>query len=278
MEKGLVPDSLHEALEWLDMEKPLVYAGGTDLMVKNKISTAKKDTAKMLFISGIPELKKIAVTDSTITIGSCATISELLEHLNNFEIIKNVLSYFASKPIRNMATIGGNICNASPAGDTLTFLYLLNAKVELQNKNNIRKIPIQEFILGPGKISRKTNELLTYISFDAPLFTSFFYRKVGQRSANSITKCSFLGAVNIQNGIINDLRICFGSVAPVIVRNESIEKKYQGYAIEQLKSEIDRIASNYDPLIQPIDDIRSSALYRKSVSINLLKHFIKEEI
>jgi xanthine dehydrogenase iron-sulfur cluster and FAD-binding subunit A len=101
---------------------------------------------------------------------------------------------------------------------------------------------------------------------------------VGQRSANSITKCSFLGAVDIRNRTINDLRICFGSVAPVIVRNDAIEKKYLGFTIEKLKSEIDQIVFDYESLIKPIDDVRSSAQYRKSVSINLLKHFIKESL
>lgn len=271
MEKGLVARTLREALEWLDKEEPIIYAGGTDLMVKKQLT-------KLLFIHRVPELKKINVSGSNITIGSCVTISELLKHPGIPCIIKNVLSNFASKPIRNMATIGGNICNASPAGDSLTFLYLLNAEVELHNKNKVHKLPLREFILGPGKISRKANELLTHINFDVPSFSSFFYRKVGQRSANSITKCSFLGAVNIRNRIIDDLRICFGSVAPVIVRNESIEKKYHGYTIEQMKSEIDRIIYDYESRIQPIDDVRSSAEYRKSVSINLLNHFIKEEI
>ncbi len=271
MEKGLVAHTLPEALEWLEKEEPTVYAGGTDIMIQNQ-------SANLLFIKNIQELKEIIITDSTITIGSCVTISELLENPCIPGIIKGVLSNFASKPIRNLATIGGNICNASPAGDSLTFLYLLNANIELRNKSKIHKLPLREFILGPGKTSIKANELLTYISFDIPSFTSFFYKKVGQRSANSITKCSFLGAVNIRNRIINDLRICFGSVAPVVVRNESIEKKYLGHTIEQLKSEIDRIVSDYESWIQPIDDVRSSAQYRKSVSINLLSHFIKEEI
>jgi xanthine dehydrogenase FAD-binding subunit len=271
MEKGLVACTLQEALEWLDKETFTIYAGGTDLMINKKFS-------KLLFIHKIPELKEVIISDTTITIGSSVTISAILENPDIPDIIKTVLSYFASKPIRNMATIGGNICNASPAGDSLTFLYLLNTNVELRDKNKIRKLPINEFILGPGKISRKSNELLTYITFDVPAFTNFFYRKVGQRSANSITKCSFLGAVDIRDSVINDLRICFGSVAPVIVRNDSIEKNYLGFTIEKLKSEIDHIISDYESLIKPIDDVRSSAQYRKSVSINLLKHFIKEKI
>ena len=184
----------------------------------------------------------------------------------------------ASPPTRNLATIGGNLCNASPAGDTLPYLYAVDAKVELQCEGNSRIMPIAEFITAPKTTILQENELLTNIIVPNKEFDINVYRKLGQRKGMSLTKASFHGLADISEGIITDIRIAFGSVAPMIIRSRDFEAKIIGKNIESINKIIAEILDDYAKLIKPIDDARSSAKYRKEVSLRMLEDFLRRLI
>ena len=161
---------------------------------------------------------------------------------------------FGSVQIRNRATIGGNICNASPAGDTLPALYAFNAKILLQNKNYSRIIPIDEFILGPGKTAINNGEILQAVILPFTSSKSIFY-KLGLREAMAISVINFAIVHNK-----NELTVALGSVAPTIIKLIGLEK-----------SNIHQILKNIDNAVSPIDDIRATAQYRRKALQNMLR-------
>ena len=176
--------------------------------------------------------------------------------------------------MRNIATIAGNIGNASPAGDTLPILYLYDAIIVLESLQGKREIPIQKVITGVRKTTIRDDEMITEIIIPLLPFTKTTFVKVGGRKADAISKLSFTGAVLLEANKINDIRMVFGAVAPTMVRSKEIEAQLIGKTIEQAQELLDDILDLYQELIQPIDDQRSTKTYRKHVSLQLVMDFI----
>lgn len=277
MVKRLNPSTLEEALKMKkDFTNAVIYAGGSDLMV------VKKPLQEILFINALKELKKVEEFDSYISIGAASTYYDLIENSFIPNLLKNVMKEIASPAIRNMATIGGNICNASPAGDSLPALYLFEAKLvlaSLDENNQMREriVPIEDFILGIRKIDLKSNEVLTRILLPKEKInetTKMGYKKVGARKAQAISKLQFIAVINIENEIITHFRVAYGSVGITVIRRKDIESHYIGISQKELLSKVPEILAAYEEFIQPIDDQRSTAIYRKKVCLNLLGDFL----
>lgn len=246
------------------------YAGGSDLMVLHK------EDDRYLFLNQLSELKVIKEEEESIFIGAGLTYSEMLESSIIPAILKEAIRGIAAPAIRNVGTMGGNICNASPAGDTLPVLYALGASVKLLSENkNPRILPIERFILGIRKTALADNELLEGIIIPKKNFSNVYYKKIGARNAQAISKLSFVGLCNIEEGKIEDIRIAFGSVGVTVVRDKELENKCIGKTVSELTTNVSRVLEEYDSIIKPIDDQRSTALYRKKVCMNLLEDFIK---
>ncbi|MBU4445106.1 FAD binding domain-containing protein [bacterium] len=276
MVDGFRPADLQEALEFRAQHPSIPIAGGTDLMVqKARGFGLKPDFNKpLLFIGHLRKLRQISVRDGNIHIGAGVLLSELLKNGIIPESLKMAVRQMASPPSRNLATIGGNICNASPAGDTLPHLYAVDAKLILKSVSSERIVHIGEFITDPKQNTLGHDELLTKIIIPNKLFNVNYYRKVGQRKGMSLTKAAFLGMADIERDIVTDIRIAFGSVAPKIVRSQEIEKTYIGKPTFEMNTAIPEILAKYAPLIRPIDDARSTAAYREKVSLRLLEDFL----
>lgn len=269
------PESLFEALNMLTENNCQIMAGGTDLMVQKARGFALEPefTRPLLFINHLEELQQITIEDSKIRIGACAVLTDMLESHLIPDAFKEVISQMASPPTRNLATIGGNIVNASPAGDTLPYLYAVNATVELQSADNSRVLPVHEFITAPKTTVLQASELLTEIIIPNREFDINVYRKLGQRKGMSLTKAAFHGLANIADGKITDIRMALGSVAPAIVRSNAIEKSIIDKPLDEIP--INSILEKYAALIQPIDDARSTAKYRKKVSLRMIEDFLR---
>ena len=269
-----IPSNLNEALEILSKHNCFILAGGTDLMVQKHVSTGvlphfEKD---ILYVMNLKELDYINLdSDKNIHIGASTRFIEIEESPLVPEIYKKVIREIASPNIRNMATMAGNIANASPAGDSIVPLVLNDADVVLVSVNGERTVSVNDFILGVRKIDRKPNEMIKEIVLK-PQELNYFYKKVGSRKAESITKVSFLGAYRVEDGIIKDFRVAFGSVAIKVVRNTKVEKKYIGKSVKELK--VNQVVQDYAKLIAPITDQRSNKEYRHKVAMNLLKKFL----
>ena len=270
------PSTIDEALRIRNETKALPLAGGTDLMVryKNWAGLPPKFSQPVMFVAHLHELKGIEVEGDELIIRSATTLTELLKDGRVPEVLKLAVKEMASPLVRNIATIGGNICNASPAGDTLPPLYALDAKVVLRSVEGERTVPIEDFITGPGQTVLKENEILCEIRIPMDEFDSIFYRKVGTRRANALSKVSFVGLKNLQGDRIDDIRIAFGAVAPTVVRSRDAEKMLKGIRIDEIEQIYPSIEAKYAELIRPIDDQRSTAEYRKIVSLRLLRFFL----
>jgi len=206
MVNSLRPETLSEALEILSKNHCTVIAGGTDLMVqKARGFSIKPEFAKpLIFIEHLDELNHISLENGEIHIGACAILTDLIQSNLIPDTFKEVIGQMASPPTRNLATIGGNIVNASPAGDTLPYLYAVDAKIELKSVNDTRLIPINEFITAPKTTILKEDELLTNIIIPNKEYDITIYRKLGQRKGMSLTKAAFHGMADISNEKISD--------------------------------------------------------------------------
>lgn len=275
MVRHFIPSSLEEALKILDKEKVEIIAGGTDLMVQRKRwAEMVPDFEQTINIINIPELSFIEVKDGMLHIGATTSMTNIMNHPETPNLLKDAIYDIASPALRNMATIAGNIGNASPAGDTLPILYVMNAKVVLQSLLATRTVPINEVITGPRKTILKPDELIKEIIIPLTSFTTSSFVKVGGRKADAISKVSFTGAVTMEGEIVQDIRIAFGAVGPTVIRDKEIETKMIDMNINQIKDNLDVVLDSYGEILSPIDDQRSNKEYRKHVALNLLMDFL----
>lgn len=271
------PVTLSQALSLRSEYKCTVLSGGTDFMLKKQVLLSNE--SDLLVLQKVEELREISVKDNITHVGACATQTDILENPLLWKVFRDVVSCMSCPAIRNMATIGGNICNASPAGDLILLMHLLNADAVVQSLHGRRTIKIHDFITGPGKTVLKEDELLTELCFEDSLRDySYFYKKVGTRKANALSKLSFAGAAKYSGSTVSDIRIAIGAVAPVVVRSAEIEKLFSNRSRQELKDSSYSISKLYEKYLKPIDDQRSNAQYRKKVSLNLLKYYIERVI
>lgn len=274
MIKHLVPTNLQEALEMLSTHNCYIMSGGTDLMVQKHVSTGLLPNfdRDVIYVMNLKELDYVKKDKKgNIHIGATTRYVDILKSPLVPEIYKTVIKEIAATNIRNMATMTGNIGNASPAGDSLVPLVLNDASVVLSSVNGNREVLVSDFILGVRKIDRKPNEMITEIILK-PQELKYFYRKVGARKAESITKVSVLLGYKVEKGIIKDLRVAFGSVAVKVVRNLELENKYKGLKLSEL--DVESVLKDYSPLVVPITDQRSNKEYRHKVAMNILRKFL----
>lgn len=268
------PVSVAEALDILNSTDAKIYAGGTDIMVNPSPDAVYMFTHKIRGIDDIYE------SDGYLHIGAGTTMSNAVKSPLVPDIWKKAIIQVASPAIRNAATIGGNICNASPAGDSLPFLFAADAVIVSAHKNGENIIysetPINKFITGVKKTAVKKGELVTSIKIPVSSYKGFTYcvfEKVASRKAEAISKLTFIGMVKVSNNVIEDLRIAYGAVSVTTLRKPELDKTFKGKNVEYIKNNIETLANMYAPYINPIDDQRSTAVYRKTVALNLLKDF-----
>lgn len=269
----LLPTTTEELLRNLaDIPEAKIMAGGTDLLVRLR---ASGDTSDIICLEKLTKFQGITVQDNTVRIGAGTTLTAIHDN----EDIQRVLpllhqasTVFASPLIRNMATIGGNICTASPAGDTLPALYLMDASVELISATGTRSMAIDAFIAGPGKTALKPGETVATIVIPIPEeFNVHHFEKVGQREALAIAVVSMAGMIATENGVVTKARFAWGSVGPTIVMSDEVDNVLIGKKLTLTTlREASAIAQN---AVSPISDVRASADYRRQVAGNLLLRF-----
>ncbi|WP_286974914.1 FAD binding domain-containing protein [Acetomicrobium sp. UBA5826] len=268
------PKSLTEALDFLDncKENVKILAGGTDVIPAVRSGKLLLiDNINILDIKSIDELKHIVFEEEGLRIGATVTLSEVIESeivKNNCPLLKKAIDQIGSMQIRNWATIGGNICNASPAADSAVSLLALDASLRLQSKGKSRLVPINEFFVGPGKTKLKSDELLTEIIIPKRNGNSTFI-KLGRRNAFTLSLISIAVFVQMKDNVISDIKIALGAVAPTPIRAQNTEKILIGGKIteENLKTAVQTIKEE----INPINDVRASSEYRRDMSGELLR-------
>jgi len=256
------PRTLKDALNMLRDEPELVpLAGCTDLYVAVNFGTLS--AFRFLDLWPLEPLRRIHVTNDTLTIGALASYSEIIKsrHVKkSLPMLVESARQIGGPQIQNRGTIGGNIANASPAGDTLPVLAAADAIVVLRNATEERRVAFNEFYTGYRKSVRKPDELIVAVEVPKQNGAQWF-RKVGTRAAQAISKV-VMAAVRDERP-----RIAIGSVAPTIVRAPRTEAALAAGA------SLDEAARILGDEIHPIDDVRSTAEYRRTVTVNLLRRF-----
>jgi CO/xanthine dehydrogenase FAD-binding subunit len=265
------PASLDEALRMLRDEGPLVpMAGCTDLYVALNAG-ALADT-RFLDLWRLDALRTIDERDGVLSIGALATHTDLIRSplvRRRLPMLAAAAREIGGAQIQNRGTLGGNVANASPAGDTLPVLAAAEATVVLQSSGGLRRVPFTAFYTGYRRTVRRGDELIVSFEF-ARLRGRQAFRKVGTRAAQAISKVvmAVLDPSTGSGRAAEGIRIAIGSVAPTVVRARRTEAALAAGAsiAEAQRLLVEEIA--------PIDDVRSTADYRRRVTANLLARLL----
>jgi len=270
------PGSLRATLSLLASEPGawLPIAGGTDVMVQ--YAAGKLAARKLVSIWNLPELRQIEVLAHEIRIGAGCTYTDLRRHEvvgREFPLLAAAARWTGGIANQNRGTIGGNIVNASPAADSLPALLAYGAELILVSVRGERHLPYISFHTGYKKTLLAQDELIQAVSL-ARQFSEYvsYARKAGARNAQAISKVCIAALGRTKNGIVDDVRIALGSVAPVPLRLHETEQAILGKRIDS--PTLDRVREAVTAEIRPIDDIRSTARYRSAVAGNLVIEFL----
>ena len=272
------PDKINEALDSLSREKLTIAAGCTDLLPSTQQDNLGDN---ILDISGIKSLRNIDFENGFRRIGSGVTWTDIVENNNLpncYDMLKECSLQIGSQQIQNLGTIGGNLCNASPAADGVPCLLSLDASIELLSVNGKRVLKLEDFIKGSRKTELQNNEILSAILIPKEAETGrSSFLKLGARKYLVISIAMIACKLNLEKDIISDIAISVGSCSAVAKRIKSLENLLIGKSI---KDELTTIILNYDyeNYLSPINDIRGTNNYRLKASKVLVKDTIIKTI
>ena len=272
----LAPKTLDEALSLLDNYKDKsarILAGGTDLLVKMKTIDLKTDY--LINIKNIPELNFIDIADG-LKIGAAVSLSRI-ERIGKvkerYPALYEGIKSMAAIAVRNMGTIAGNICNASPAADTVPPLIAYGAEVKLVSKRGERTVLVEDFITGVGKTVIEADEIISQVNIPEINKNSGSAFSKKSRVKADIAKINLAVYLEREDNICKDCKIVLGSVAVKAIRAKEAEGLLKGQTVNA--SRIDEAAEKASEEIKPIDDIRSSVEYRTDVARVMVEDTIK---
>ncbi|MDD3311442.1 xanthine dehydrogenase family protein subunit M [Pseudodesulfovibrio sp.] len=247
-----------------------LMAGGTDLLVRRRAGAVAPGV--LVCLERVADLNGVEVLGDAIRIGAATTLTAILENgaiRERLPLLRDAAGAFASPPVRNMATLGGNLCTASPAADTLPPLCVLGAEAEILSSSGTRRMPVADFVTGPGRTALEPGELLGSVTVPVPGGgTIQHFEKVGRRKAMAIAVVSLAALLRVEGGVIAEARLAWGSVGPTVVRCPEAEALLAGRAptLETFRAAGESVRR----AVRPIDDVRASAGYRRRVAANLL--------
>lgn len=277
----LSPRSAAEAVKsYAKIPTALPFAGGTDLMVGWNLG--QLNGRVVLDLSRVAEWRQIRVVGDGVDLGSLVTHAQIQAHpvlKKRFPLLVAACATVGAAQIQNRGTIGGNIANASPAGDTFPALAVYEATVRVIGPNGRRAVPMAEIFAGVKRTTLKPGELIeaVFLPFPDKTPTRGTFRKVGTRAAQAISKTVFAGLIwTAKNGELTEARLAFGSMAPTVRRLHAAEGFLRGRRLNDVS--IAAAAELMTNDVSPIDDIRSTREYRLQASRNLLIAFLRGEV
>ena len=266
----LTPKNLTEALEMISSwPEVLPLAGGTDILVQ--IKEQHRPVEALLSLKRVPEVHQQS-HNGTLTLGSAVTVGEIAasrEIQQNYTALADGAGLIGSIQIRNMATMGGNLCNASPSADTAPPLLVLKAQAVVAGLYGERSISLDTFFVGPGQTILQPGELLKEIVVPKPADRSgSCYLRSTPRAWMDIAVVGVAAAITMDaGGVITDARLALGAVAPVPMRATAAEALLPGHKLtDDLLQQAGATAAQES---KPIDDLRASAKYRRHL-VNVL--------
>jgi len=257
----LFPQTVDEAIDYLQRHngQAHILAGGTDLLVK--IKTDKARFPYLISLRQIQEIKTdIKIAEDQLFIGPLVTMADVYQNLEvqrNFPALCQAAYLMGSQQIRNRATVVGNICNASPAAETAAPLLIYEASVCLKGPHGVREIPIGKFFKGPGETHKTHDEIVTGIRLPLPIWhEKSIYKRISRRRGVDLAIVN----VALAMGHGGKTKLAYGSLAPVPFRALSVESVVNSYLSHAISEE--EFTSAVEKCLSPIDDIRSSRVYK----------------
>ena len=252
-------------------------AGGTDVMVAIT-GELREPPARMVDLSKIEALRGIALEQGGLVLGARTTYTEMRrsalvrEHL---PVLVEAAATIGAAQIQNRGTLGGNVANASPAGDTLPILLATDATILVGGQRGEREIPVGEFFTGYRTTALAPDELILQVRFPLPKGRQVRFRKVGTRRAQAISKVVMALAWRDVGGEgWSDVRVALGSVAATPIRATKTEAILNGH--HPIPAVADEAAETLASELAPIDDVRSTADYRRTVSARILHRLLRD--
>jgi CO/xanthine dehydrogenase FAD-binding subunit len=274
----VTPQTLADALDDLAAHpQARPFAGGTDLMVL--LEAGQLPPGRFVSLAHCRELHGIERGDhGGLVIGAITTYTDIRRSPlvdDGYGLLKLAAADTGGVATQNRGTIGGNIANASPAADTPPVLLVYDAELELASAGGTRRVPYEAFHRGYKQMDLAPGEIIARVILPPRVqgpTSRVYYRKVGTRRAQAISKVCFAGTMMMEDDRIADLRIALGSVAPTVVRARRTEDALRGRPLDAaaIAAAIRALTSE----IVPIDDLRSTARYRARVAANLLRQFL----
>lgn len=271
----LFPRTLEELSElFVAYPDGRILAGGTDLLVRLR-KQGNKPSA-LFAVEHLAQLQQVTENETDIFIGAGVTHQQLMDwpiSKERLRVLYDAVAVLGSPPVRHSGTIGGNLCTASPAGDTLPPLYVLGANIAIGGKAGNRRVPITEFIQGPGRTALEQGEFVTGIHIPLPSQNAFSaYYKVGKRKALAIAIASLAVMLEVNpDESVKNIKLAWGSVGPTVMVLPEVENFLKGKILsEEILSHAGKMASLG---VVPINDIRASAEYRQCLTANLMFRF-----
>jgi len=271
-------ETVSEILDGLQEDGARLLAGGTDLIVKMRSGLAAPTL--LIDVSGVASLQGVVEADGVIEIGATTPEEDLLASpvlRDRLPLLTAVLRVLGSVQIRTRGTLGGNLVNASPAADSAVPLLLYDAEVVLVGRERQRVLPVERFLLGPGKTDLEPGEFVRAVRVPTPQepFAPFFH-KVGKRRALTIAIASVGGLIRLKGKRVLEARFAAGSVAPVPLRLRQVEEALRGAILgEETLRATAQLAKDS---VSPISDVRASADYRRSVVGSLVARALRSAL
>ncbi|MBU2513811.1 xanthine dehydrogenase FAD-binding subunit XdhB [bacterium] len=255
-------------------------AGGTDVLIR--LREGKEGFRHLVDIHGLSDLKQCHILENgSLTIGSGvtfteATLSDLIKQ--NIPILVTAASTVGGPQVRNVATFGGNICNGVTSADSASAFMVLNALLQLEGKEGIRQVPISEFYLGPGKVDRKQDEILTKFIITPENYKGYLghYHKYAMRNAMDIATIGCAAACKIEDNVLKDIRLSYGVAGPVPIRCPQTEQAVKGQSVSlQLINDIKRMVEKD---VNPRTSWRASKEFRLQIIRELAGRVVEKII
>ena len=278
-----IASSLRDAVNQLDLLGPdaRVIAGGTDLVLNLK---KKKVLPKaVISLHSIKDLDYIQEKNGMIHIGALAKHADIATNpilQKKLSILCQAVGLIGSWQIRNVGTIGGNLCNASPAADSAPALLTLGAKIVIVSQQGEKEIPVDAFFIGPGQTVLQANEVLKEIRLKCPENSSAgCYLKLRRRQAVDISLAgvAFQAELDTSGQKLTDVKIALGGVAPTPIRVPDAENCLIGLPLEEAIQKIPMCAEAATSAAKPIDDLRATAEYRRTI-VNVFIHRSAQQV
>ncbi|MDO6461270.1 xanthine dehydrogenase small subunit [Granulosicoccaceae sp. 1_MG-2023] len=266
------PDSLDELLQLRrQMPDSTLLAGGTDIGLRT--TKQFRDTGPLIYTLNVPELHELTVDDDVLRIGAAVSLTDAYKAVcKDYPQLAELRDRFASPPIRNAGTLGGNLANGSPIGDSAPWLIALGAQVVLSNADGDRTIALEDLYTGYMQQSRKDDEILRSVIIPRPVpGLQFHCWKVSKRYDSDISAVCGAFALQLEDGKINKARVAFGGMAATCARAGGCEAALNGKPWN--KTTLAAAMTALDSDFSPLSDMRASAAYRQTLARNLLQRF-----